>query len=264
MVSQEQNRITTVLPGDDLTYINSNNSSKKAIKLGTGLLYDASSKKITATLAGRLHHRSSTNTYYILTNHKRYIPKVNDRIIAIVEERLGDYFRVSIPHSSTGSALLPTIAFEGATKRNRPNLQHGDVVYARVNVCHIKEMEPEISCVVMSSESDGGASKKDWMTDEGTYGQLKGGSLINISTGLAMELLHPSNVVLECLEKSQIPFEICIGVNGLVWVNAPRPEYTVLVLNAVQNSAVMTEEQVRGMVQSLVKTVADTLEEDDE
>ena len=288
MVNQKEQSelLMTVLPGDDLSshiHITNNNNnnnkssssstsasndknkqekSSKPLKLGIGLMYHNDTKQITATLAGRLHHRSSTNTYYIIANTKRYIPQLNDRILCIIEERIGDYYRVTVPHSSTGSALLNTIAFEGATKRNRPNLKHGDLVYARINTCHTREMEPEITCMVMPGESSGGASKKDWMTDEGTYGQLKGGSCVNVSIGLAIELLNPHNVVLDALSNAKIPFEICIGVNGLVWVNSERPEYTILILNAIQNSAVMTEEQVRGMVKSLVRTIRATFMEE--
>lgn len=286
MVNQQKQSelLMTVLPGDDLSHItnNSNNKSSSAsasasdnnkqgsskqgsskpLKLGIGLMYHNDTNQITATLAGRLHHRSSTNTYYIIANTKRYIPQLNDRILCIIEERIGDYYRVTVPHSSTGSALLNTIAFEGATKRNRPNLKHGDLVYARINTCHTREMEPEITCMVMPGEQSGGASRKDWMTDEGTYGQLKGGSCVTVSIGLAIELLNPHNVVLDALGSAKIPFEICIGVNGLVWVNSERPEYTILILNAIQNSAVMTEEQVRGMVKSLVQTIRATFMEE--
>lgn len=277
-LKQQSDSVITVLPGDDLSHIliNKNNkieistqntkadTNSKPIKLGKGIIYDPNTKQITATLAGRLHHRSANNTvtYYVIANTKRYIPQLNDRILCIVEERMGDYFRVNIPHSSTGSALLNTIAFEGATRRNRPNLKHGDLLYARINTCHIREMEPEITCIVMPGEQSGGAAKKDWMTDEGTYGQLKGGSCITVSIGLALELLHPQNVVLDALATAKLPFEICIGLNGLIWVNSERPEYTVLILNAIQNSAVMTEEQVRGMVKSLVQTVKATFTED--
>jgi hypothetical protein len=45
--------------------------------------------------------------------------------------------------------------------------------------------------------SNGGASQKDWVTGECTYGELKGGTVLKISIGLAQELLHPKNVVLE-------------------------------------------------------------------
>ena len=43
-------------------------------------------------------------------------------------------------------ALLPLLSFEGATKRNRPNLKAGDVVYARVAAAS-RDMEPVLTCV---------------------------------------------------------------------------------------------------------------------
>lgn len=262
----------TVLPGDDLTdYINTHGGATKdkpsktnkhhPIKLGIGLVYHEKSSTIIATMAGRLGHNPSSNAFFIIANTKRYIPQINDRVIAIVEDRMGDYYRVTIPHTSHGSAILNITAFTGATKRNRPNLKRGDLIYGRIctDPSQHRHMEPEITCTVMPGEQQsggGGAASKDWMTDEGTYGQLKGGgTCASISIGLARELLNPHNVVLEALGRCEIPFEICIGVNGVIWVNAPRPEYTILVLNAVQNSEVLTEDQVRGMVKRLVETI---------
>lgn len=43
-------------------------------------------------------------------------------------------------------ALLPVLAFEGATKRNRPHLQVGDLVYGRVESAH-RDLEPVLSCM---------------------------------------------------------------------------------------------------------------------
>jgi exosome complex component RRP40 len=288
--NEEENKITIVLPGDDvtshITKIQNKSSSskkknKKPIKIGTGLeliTLPSSTPQIKCTLAGRLQYNSSSNTIYILTNTKRYIPQTHDRIIGIIESRMGDYYRVSIPGCTMGSNIIcNTISFEGATKRNRPYLGNGDLIYARV--VHVFDFtnEVEISCIVNRGRDDvqkvsgdannnlnddGGASRKDWMTDEGTYGHLKNGTCLQISIGLAQELLHPNNVVLHSLGTSGMKFEICIGVNGYVWVHSERPEYTILILNAIQNSEVMTENQVRAMVKALVKTVRQSILED--
>jgi len=287
--------IITVLPGDDVTEIinnlvhsskkssntKTNTSKERTTKLGNGLRLieqdeneNNTIKKyiFTATLAGRLQHRitSKAITFHILANTKRYFPQRNDRIVATIDERIGDYYRVTIPHASTGSALLPITAFEGATKRNRPMLNHGDLVYCRIDseTEQSRVMEPFVSCCVRPGEissGGGGLSKKDWMTDEGTYGQLKGGCTASISLGLAQELLLPHNVVLDALGRSSIPFEICIGVNGMIWVKTKedQPEYTILILNAIENSQVMTEAQVRGMVKALVKTVRSGIDSQD-
>ena len=103
------------LPGDDLTALilkpltltedgtaevdvskEGPNKKIKTPKIGVGLSYDSQANTIRATMAGRLFHRKSTNTFMILKNSKRYIPKVNDRIVGIVEERVGEHYRVKI------------------------------------------------------------------------------------------------------------------------------------------------------------------------
>ncbi|KAL9183922.1 hypothetical protein ACHAXT_004778 [Thalassiosira profunda] len=200
---------------------------------------------------------------------------VGDRVIGIIEDQKAsaDYYRVNIFGSH--SALLHVLSFEGATKRNRPQLDPGCLIYCRI----VKgfgggRMDPEVSCKVgggsganagvstyNEDDDDGGAARKDWMTNEGTYGPLTGGTSFRISLGLARELLLPNNAALAALDKSGIPFEIAIGVNGMVWVNSPAPEITIMLLNALKNSEVMTEEQVRGMVKAMVKTVKKELED---
>jgi exosome complex RNA-binding protein Rrp4 len=100
------------------------------------------------------------------------------------------------------------------------------------------------------------------MTNEGCYGELKGGTVCRIPTGLARELLHPNNLVLAELAKGVATFEIAVGVNGYLWIHSRLPEYTILIQNAIQNSEVMTENQVRAMVKSLVFTVEKQLQID--
>lgn len=136
-------------------------------------------------------------------------------------------------------------------------------------------MDPEVSCKVGGGsgggsgkssyndedEDDGGAAGKDWMTNEGTYGPLTNGTSFRISLGLARELLLPNNAALSALDKSGIPFEIAVGVNGMVWVNSPAAEITITIVNCLKNSEVMDEERVRGMVRVMVKNVKKELED---
>lgn len=202
---------------------------------------------------------------------------VGDRVIGIIADQKAsaEYYRVNIFGSHP--ALLHVLSFEGATKRNRPYLDPGCLIYCRV----VKgfgggRMDPEVSCKVGGSgndtgkaiyndqeeeHDDGGAARKDWMTNEGTYGPLTGGTSFRISLGLARQLLLPNNAALAALDKSGVPFEIAIGVNGMVWVNSPAGEITIMILNAIKNSEVMTEEEVRGMVKVMVKNVKKELED---
>ena len=221
------------------------------------------SKRIIATTPGRLEQKS--NTYYIKQNTKRYRPSLEDRVVGVVEERVasdgagGDLFRVNI--FGTHPALLSNLSFEGATKRNKPSLNTGQLIYARVQSIS-RFTDPTLSCQL--GPHDGGLARKDWMTNEGTYGELKGGTCTKISLGLARELLSPRNLVLAELARYKLAFEVCIGVNGMLWVHSTRPEYTILIQNAILNSQVMTEAQVRGMVKSLVDTVRKQIQQRDD
>ncbi len=76
-------------------------------------------------------------------------------------------------------AVLPVLAFDGATKRNKPTLAVGALVFARV-VAADRDLEPELTCQVASSgdASTGHFAKKDWVTGQSVYGELKGGSVV--------------------------------------------------------------------------------------
>jgi exosome complex component RRP40 len=101
----------------------------------------------------------------------QYIPLIDDIVVGIVTERLGENYRVDI--GSAASATLPILGFEGASKKSRPQLnvsdcarvagwslqlsdyaQRGDLVYARVVVAN-KDMDPELLCISKRNKSDG-------------------------------------------------------------------------------------------------------------
>ena len=249
---------SVVLPGDDVTKFVLSGDERRVPKLGTGLRQQ--NDRVLATCAGRLLKRSN-NSFFVQQNIQRYRPQVEDRVLGIVEDRVasddggGDVYRINIGGSHP--ALLSNLSFEGATKRNKPNLQTGMLVYARVKSVP-DAMDPSLSCQL--GPHDGGIPRKDWMTNEGAYGELKGGTATKISLGLARELLNPRNVVLCELGKS-LAFEVCIGVNGWIWINSTRPEHTILIQNAIKNSQIMTEAQVRGMVKTLIQTVHRRIED---
>jgi exosome complex component RRP40 len=288
MVTADLRVLSVVLPGDDVTdQIHQNraniNNNKNGPKLGFGLrtIYrhknddnnhnnnnNDNNIRILSTCAGRLVQHPNNNTYFVKQNIRKYNrPLLEDRVIGVVEERVasdgsgGDIYRVNIggPHP----ALLSNLSFEGATKRNKPILTPGMLLYARIQSTP-PAMDVVLSCTL--GPHDAGVPRKDWMTNEGTYGVLTGGTCRKISLGLARELLYPNNLVLQELGKKSynLAFEICVGVNGMLWVHSSRPEYTILIQNAILNSQVLTESQVRGMVKSLVDTVQKSIKEDEE
>jgi exosome complex component RRP40 len=280
------NEISVVIPGDsampyiaDVASIRKDSfASPSSVRIGTGLRQDHK-QRVHATCAGRLVHRQtpiaattnpaqqeegSANVYFVEPLHsgkRRYRPALEDRIVGIVVDRMGtdggvDLYRIEIRASHY--AILSNLHFEGASKRNKPQLQPGQLIYARIQSCDDSLLDPTLSCV--NGPLDRGVPRKDWMTQEGVYGELRGeGTLCRISPRFARQLLDPTgqdNVVLtELAHYKNLVFELAIGVNGFVWIHATVPEYTVLIQNALQNSEVLTAPQIRAMVQNLVYLV---------
>lgn len=118
--------------------------------------------------------------------------------------------------------FLPQLAFEGASRKTRPQLKNGDVVYARVLSVGVGPgAEIELTCV---NPATGKA-------EPGGLGPLSGGMVFDISVGLAARLMLPGGsggvTVLEDLGKrleSQGGFEIAVGKNGKVWVDSSAGE----------------------------------------
>jgi exosome complex component RRP40 len=299
-----------VLPGDNITKnihggsddvddaTVDENYEQRAIKLGTGIRYDDETTNFFATNAGRLviiqHKHKNQKIVYVEQNiRKRYRPVVDDRIIGIVEDHAGsdglggDMYRVNI--QSSHPAWISNLSFEGATKRNKPSLQPGQVIYARImpSIAAAEVMSTSSSTTTAKNNNskyhvssqlvfdpitlsctngplDGPIARKDWMTSEGAYGELRGGTVCTVPILLARKLLHPNCVVInELASYSQtIQFELAVGVNGFVWIHSTRAEYTIMIQNAIQNSAVMTSEQIRSMVKSIVYTVEKRLQQE--
>ena len=69
-------------------------------------------------------------------------------MIGVVTAKAGDLFRVDIGTSQPAS--LSYLAFEGATKRNRPNVNVGDIVYAKVCQLLAIEILSTVSTIYLS------------------------------------------------------------------------------------------------------------------
>jgi exosome complex component RRP40 len=161
------------------------------------------------------------------TEEFQYIPQLNDVIIATVHHSSADFYHCAITQH-TPLAQLPQLAFEGATKKTRPQLVPGSLVYARVSLAS-KHMDPEIVCYNPSTEKSEG------------MGELVGGMVFEISLGMARRLLANRQkeeggiIVLEGLAE-KVAFEIAVGRNGLVWVKAAGLKETLTVGKALQET----------------------------
>ena len=129
-----------VLPGDEL--VGPLTTISTDLRLGDGLIASPEGDSIRASKAGLLSFRGP-NRFSVQAAGRRYIPAVGDVVVGVVSDRNAEFYRVQLHASAV--ATLPVLAFDGATKRNKPNLVVGSVVFARVAVCS-KHMDPELSC----------------------------------------------------------------------------------------------------------------------
>ncbi|CAG9465070.1 unnamed protein product [Pedinophyceae sp. YPF-701] len=202
---------TVVGPGEPVAKL----PERGTVRIGTGLRSEGGHLECTKAGVLRL---TKQGRLWVEGNQKRYIPQTDDLVIGVVRSRLAESFVVDIRAPSP--AQLPALAFEGATKRNRPNLQPGDLVYARVAQA-TPDMDAELSCVDAVGRAAG-------------FGPLKGGVLTTCPTGTARRLLvRPPSPVLTTLGKF-VQYEVAVGMNGRVWVSAATPAAAALVVAAVK------------------------------
>ncbi|GAA6060730.1 hypothetical protein JCM10212_003774 [Sporobolomyces blumeae] len=204
-----------LLPGDQVP-----TSSSAILHLGPGLTSSASqssSSASTASAPSRPHvhatragllgsiEQGDKQRAWIESTHKRYTPQPPEPVLGIVVGRHAEGFRVDI--GSAQPASLDALAFEGATKRNKPNLKIGTLVYGYL-LPTPPFAEPELSCVDATTQKAAG------------FGPLEDGFLIrNVELSRCRALLSPKNPLLPKLG-SKFPFEVAVGMNGRIWVKA--------------------------------------------
>ncbi|KAG2486914.1 hypothetical protein HYH03_014413 [Edaphochlamys debaryana] len=219
-------------PGDKVLDI----PAQGTLRLSAGLTTHEGG--VVSTKGGVL--RSTRNGQYFLEGRqKRYIPAEADVVVGTVVDKHSENFMVDI--GGPFNAVLPQLSFEGATRRNRPNISSGDLVYGRVVSAH-RDTDPVLSCTDSAGRAAG-------------FGHLKGGMVLQVSTSLARQLLgSPTAPVLEALGGG-LQFEMAVGLNGRVWLSAPTAATAVLVANAIAESEFKTPTQVRTMVARYLSAV---------
>ncbi|KAM6981141.1 exosome complex component RRP40 [Aplochiton taeniatus] len=229
-----------LLPGDVFSFQISEtislagNAKPDKVVCGPGLRRDGD--EVLVCKSGILRHKQP-NMYWMDSQQRRYVPAKGESVIGIVTAKAGDIFKVDVGGSEQAS--LSYLGFEGATKRNRPNVQVGDLVYGHFIIAN-KDMEPELACIDSSGRANG----------MGVFGA--GGLLFKVSLGLMRRLLSPQSEIVKELGKL-FPFEMVLGMNGRVWVKAKSIQHTLIVANLLESCENMTAQQR----QALFKRVAD-------
>lgn len=236
-----------VLPGDHISPDLIPSHPKKPLRLGPGLRH-VPPNDVVPTLAGQFVTDRPKNTIRVENSHGRvlfhrprnlaprapadirvqYVPRVGELVIGTIQKSAADVYYVHLS-DYTAPVLLPQLSFESATKKTRPILAPGALVYARVTLAN-KHMDAELECVSSSTgKSDG-------------LGPLAGGMLFDVSLGMARRLMMPKSaqegkiVVLEELAALGLQFDTATGRNGRFWVDSENTKTVLAVGRAVQET----------------------------
>lgn len=223
-----------VLPGDIIQVHNT--GDKEKLILGPGLCRHMD--KILITTSGVLR-KKERNVYWVDSHRKRYVPVKGDPVVGVVVNRTGDTFRVDI--GSSEQALLSYLAFEGATKKNRPNVQIGDIVFGKLLEAS-RDMEPELVCV----DSYGKKGKLGILSEDGF--------IFTCSLNLIRKILNQKCQLLKILG-SEIPYDIAVGMNGKVWLKTRSIKETIAVGNAILAAEHLPDNEMPSMCDDIINAV---------
>lgn len=233
-----------IFPGDQLEI-----DSEQLASLGPGLCLDPVTQEIGPTNAGVeiITSTKKGQTVYVDYDSKRYIPAVGDYVIGIIVGQFSDSYKVSLSSFST-SVTLSYMAFPNASKKNKPTLKIGDLVYARVCAAE-KELEAEIECLDSTTGRDAG------------FGLLEGGMLIDVTLGFARHLLFDQNFPLLKNLAAFTQFEVAIGVNGKVWLKCEEVKNTLACYRSITDCQKIPVKQFKSTIKSHFKNIVDAAAE---
>ncbi|CAB4256823.1 similar to Saccharomyces cerevisiae YOL142W RRP40 Exosome non-catalytic core component [Maudiozyma barnettii] len=235
---------TLVIPGDEISI-----DSERPVVLGPGMYNDPVTQRIVPVNAGLLNISDSKKgqTIYVEYDSKRYSPAVGDLVVGIITGAFGDSYRVSLSSFST-PVSLSYMAFPNASKKNRPTLVIGDLVYARV--CNAeKELEAEIECVDSTNGSDAG------------FGLLENGMVIEATLGFTRSLLFNNEFPLLRELAQHCKFEIAIGVNGKIWIKTDEVKETIACYRSISDCQGQPQEKFQEIIKNYFLQVTNTVEE---
>ncbi|QLG73673.1 hypothetical protein HG535_0F01840 [Zygotorulaspora mrakii] len=238
---------TIILPGDDIHVF-----EDRQISLGPGMYCNPATEEIEAVNAGVevISETKKGQAVYVDYDCKRYVPSVGDLVIGIIVGQYSDNYKVSLSNFSS-SVSLSYMAFPNATKKNKPTLKVGDLVYARVRFAE-KELESEIECVDSTTGQDGG------------FGLLDGGMLAEIKLAYARSLMFDEKFPLLPLLAKFVQFEVAIGINGIIWIKCEEVKHTLACYRSILECQKVPTSSYKAIVKENFGKIVNTVEDDNQ
>lgn len=135
------------------------------------------------------------------------------------------------------------MAFEGSSKRNRPDVEVGDIVYAKLAVAS-KDTESELVCM-------------DSFGKKGKLGVLNPNAMFfNCSLNLIRKILRPDCPLLHLLSE-ELKYEIAVGLNGKIWIKSKvNVQDTIAIANAILAAEYTPTNELSTLKDSILKSLA--------
>uniref|UniRef100_A0A0N5A8N1 Ribosomal RNA-processing protein 40 n=1 Tax=Syphacia muris TaxID=451379 RepID=A0A0N5A8N1_9BILA len=169
---------------------------------------------------------------------RRYVPQNGDTVIGIIAPNSGsEMFKVDIGAVDYG--YVNFLSFEGkllffnlicATKRNRPTLKTGDLIYARV-ISASKHSETELTCI----DAEGRARGMGLLPSHGF--------VFRCSINLVNRILSPSSSLLSLIGY-HLKFEIACGANGRIWIAGKNSNEISAICRIIRDSEFIKDSDI--------------------
>ncbi|VUG17910.1 RRP40 [Brettanomyces bruxellensis] len=241
-----------VIPGDHIEVESQKNRSSITLGPHISLVPTIGTHTLNPTTVGLLEekHLSAKRTvYYVEANSKRYLPESGDNVIGVIIGSFGDFYRVSLNDFSV-PVVLNQFSFPNASKKNRPRLEVGDLIYARVESVN-PNVDAEISCVDPTTGKAEG------------YGKLEGGMVFKVKLAYARNLLFDPNAHILTELVTKCKFEIAIGVNGKIWLKTDDIHSTVACGRCIEKSQQWSDADIKANVEDAFAAMKKSKDEGD-
>jgi len=225
-----------ILPGEQIPV------HASQIKITNNFSIDKEEKTVVSNNMGELFIKQTKGGLVVssITTPQKYFPEEEDHIIGVIVNKNAEIYVLDIGGPS--EAALGVLDFEGASKRNRPFLEAGNLIYAKV--LHVnKSTRPRLTCISKMSN-------KDWASGESIYGELKEGMVLDFPMSFCKSLLKDEKNLLEELKK-YVTYEIAIGHNGKIWVNSTSLKNIMLILNIIRKSQEQSVDEMREFLKQI-------------
>uniref|UniRef100_A0A0G4HJ59 K Homology domain-containing protein n=1 Tax=Chromera velia CCMP2878 TaxID=1169474 RepID=A0A0G4HJ59_9ALVE len=183
----------------------------------------------------------------LVTMAKRYVPRIGDLVIGTVGQKFAEHYTVDI--GAPMEAVISSLAFPMATKRNKPNLSQGSILLCQVKNCGA-DVVTELTCCLRGDV-------KGWTTGENYLGEFREGVDISVPLAYAHYLQSDDCDLIELMGEIEKQFEVAVGANGRVWLKGEDGSRTLRLCECIRGCVRLSHLHAEAFVRRLLEGSGD-------